>query len=192
MSWIQRRDEIQAELRKIDKSIIVCVKEGRFWAALSWVLQPVISREEFMTRYATTFGPLQAYPPGYSYDDVMKVGRHECKHTAQARVCGWFVPVLGWIPQLAPWVGLPIMAVLYGLIPVPCIFAGCRYLFELAAEAELWRYMLQSGATQEDVFGRAERSAEKLWTKYGWTMPKPLLRWGFRRKAIKVVAEALA
>jgi hypothetical protein len=190
MSWVADKSTLTASLREIDPAVILTTKDGWFWRALSWLIAVFVDRQAFLTRYATTIGPVQAYPKEWSIEQVLSVGFHESRHTRQARVCGWFVPVLGWIPPLAPWAGLPIMFVLWCLLPIPIFLAWARYRLELDADAHRWKRELERGALAERVAQRADSFAKTVSSKsYGWAVPQCWALWGFRRKLQKVLQE---
>lgn len=196
-SWTERKPELQTLARVIDPSVTLTTKDSWFWALLAWLRLLIgfgsASRADFLTRFATTLGPVQAYPKEWDYEKVRQTLIHESRHTRQSRVFGWFVPVLGWIPPLAPWVGLLLMAPVYGLLPVPVLGAWCRYRLELDAERFRWRWYLKATPPwpAEYVRLRAVSFADTISSgQYLWTVPRCWARWGFRRCAERDIAAA--
>jgi len=193
MSWTDDKPALAASLRRIDPAVILTTKDSWFWRALAWVICIFVDREAFLTKYATTIGPVQAYPKEWRTATVLSIGFHEARHTRQARVCGWFVPVLGWIPPLAPWVGLPVMFLLWCLFPIPILLAWGRYRLELDADAYRWKCELEmeNGVPVDRLVQRADSFAETVSSKsYGWAVPRRWALWGFRRKLRKVLEKA--
>lgn len=186
MSWLADKERLQIEARKFDPAVRLTTKNGWFWAALAWLLFILtfgkFKREDFLTQFATTIGHVQAYPEGWNVDTVERVVVHESRHTFQARVCGF---------GIHPMVGLPVMAVLYGLVFFPTLLAVLRTWFELDADRAVWRSGLSKGVMNADmVRWRAQVFAETVsGPAYFWSLPRSLaVRW-FLRAAEKVIAE---
>lgn len=184
-SWLEKKDYYEGIAKKIDSSIILTTKDGWFWKAISWVLFIVtfgsFKREKFLQHYATTIGPIQAYPKEFSdISEGMIV--HEGRHTKQAR---WFG--LG----IHPWVGLPFMMIAYIFLFFPIGLALFRYLLELDADKTSWKYMLENNLADEQyILQRAESFAEKVsGAPYGWSWFRKFVVSGFRKAAIKVIEE---
>lgn len=186
MSWLDSRKTIQSRLRMIDKSVILVSKDTLFWKILANILAfiRVMETEDFLKYYATTIGPIQAYPSDWDAFTVEEIGIHESRHTLQAR---WFG--LG----ISPWLGLIPMAVAYLLLPLPAVFAWVRYRLELDAEVQLWKYILAQGMREESFWRRVEYSALGVSSShYFFSVPRAYALWGYKRKAKKVLAKALA
>lgn len=186
MSWLAEREKLQEEARAFDKSVRLTTKNGWFWKAIAWVLFILsfgkFKREEFLTRFATTIGHIQAYPEGWDAGTVRRVMVHESRHTFQARICGL---------KSHPIIGLPIMGLLYGFLLFPTLLAFCRAWFELDADRASWRHQLSNGlARPEDIRARARSFAETIsGPAYGWTIWRSLaIRW-FAHEAEKVISE---
>jgi len=185
MSWVDNKDHYDQITRSIDPAIRLTTKDGWIWKTIAWILFIVtfgkFKREEFLTHYATTLGPMQAYPVEWpSLNEGMLV--HEGRHTKQAR---WFG--LG----IHPWAGLPFMAVAYVLLFFPIGLALFRYLLELDADKAKWRYMLETGQGDEDyIRRRAMDFAEKVsGAPYGWSWPRKWVVSGFMAAAEKIITE---
>jgi len=192
MSWTAKKAELQEIARKQHPSVILTTKDSWFWKAVGWLLQivtfGVMNRAKFLTKFATTLGPVQAYPAEWKTVEVRTLV-HESRHTAQASFFGWFVPVIGWVctAKLRPWVGLPLMAVFYGLL-LPVGFNWFRYRMELDADKASWKYMMEhEGWDLIAVHARAKRFAETVGSwNYGHPVWKSWAVWGFKRAANKL------
>jgi hypothetical protein len=186
MSWTIERDRLQAEARRLDPAIRLTTKNHWFWGAIAWLLSILtlgkFKREAFLTRFATTLGHIQAYPEGWDVAAVERVLIHESRHSRQARFCGF---------GIHPAIGLPLMAVLYLLLPLPTILAVFRLWFELDASRAFWRHALANGTMDAaTVRWRARSFAETVsGSVYFWSTWRGLaVRW-FGREAEKVIAE---
>jgi len=183
MSWVDQKEKYEAVARQIDPSVRLTTKDGWIWRAIAWLLFLFsfgqFKRATFLTRYATTLGPLQAYPRGWLWlwDGIIV---HESQHTAQARKFG-----LG----LGPWAGLPLMLLVYGILFFPVGLAYFRYRLELDAERRSWDYLLENGmADEEYVYRNAERLAKNLsGPAYLWSWFRGSVRKGCLKVAEKVV-----
>lgn len=188
MSWTDDRERLQAEARKLDPAIRLTTKDSRFWRMLAWILFILsfgkFRREDFLTLFATTLGHVQAYPREWGTASVERVMVHEGRHSWQARICGF---------GIHPVAGLPLMAVLYGLLPLPALLAVFRAWFELDADRAYWRHGLTNGTMDATgVRRRAQSFAETIsGSAYLWSVWRGLaVRW-FMRAADKVIAEHL-
>lgn len=184
MSWMDEHARLEAIARSIEPSVRLVPKEGGFWRRAgriaSWMTLGGISVEVFLRDYATAIGPLQGYPRAWSVERVERTLVHEARHTRQARWCGF---------GIHPWLGLPLMGVLYFAVPLPAGLALGRFLFELDADRASWRHALASGASPEWVRERAQEFAGRVCSgHYGWPIPRKLgIAW-FRRSAERVIA----
>jgi hypothetical protein len=177
--WVHDKSRLTRLAREIDSAARITTKDGWFWRALAWLLQPLIAREKFLNDFATTIGPLQGYPRHWPIDFVERALVHESRHTRQAR---WFS--LG----IHPWAGLPIMGIMYILLPIPIGLAWIRYRLELDADRASWRHQLRRGATAAEIMLRAARFATIVASrKYGWSVPGRWARWGFKRAAKRLI-----
>jgi len=185
MSWVSMRPFFQSLAKSIDRASVVTVKEGWFWETVA-VLAPIftfggMSRRQFLTEFATTIGPVQAYPANWPVERVAALIPHEARHTRQAR---WFGLMI------SPWLGLPLMAIAYYFLFFPVGLAWVRYRLELDADAFGWRYRLRHG---EGILRVRERAANfsKIVASgaYGYPWPAPLVRRGFERKLRQVLVE---
>jgi hypothetical protein len=141
-----------------------------------------IQRERFLQQYATTLGPIQAYPRHWLRipPDLLA---HETRHTHQFQVAGWFVPIVGWLgPSVRVWVGAIPMAIVYGTFPLPAFFAWGRFQLELDAESFAWKLGLEQGwLTPGEVRQRAGWAAQQI---AGWMYLKAWpRRWAARAYA---------
>jgi hypothetical protein len=179
-SWTDRKEELQSKFREIDKSVILTTKNSKFWKLGAFLLSKLglMSEKEFLEDFATTLGPVQAYPENWSYGLVSLIGHHESGHVRQAR---WFG--LG----ISPWLGLIPMGLAYILLPLPILFAWCRYRLELSADKYLWKYLIKNNLS-DLVLSQAEHSANNVSSsEYLYSVPKCWALWGFRRAALKLL-----
>lgn len=187
MSWTDEAERYRRLARGVDPAVRLTTKDGWVWRAIAWVLYLItfsaFKRERFLTQFATTLGPVQAYPRGYLriYEGTIE---HEGRHTRQARAFGLWIH---------PWVGLPFMAVAYLLLPFPVYLAWGRYRLELDAVTFSWERGLRARRTSVgDVMEDAARWGDLISSAaYFWAWPRRLARWGFRRRAEHVTAEYL-
>lgn len=123
----------------------------------------------FMTSYITTLGNVIAVPEGWFARTENPVAclatiRHELQHVRQCRAIG-----LGSV-----WLGFPLYAILYLLIPLPFGLAYFRYLFERSAYLESITTFDQHGASLAQIEILTEFAVQQLTTGlYGWTWPFP-------------------
>jgi len=185
VSWVDRRDEYQALARRFDPACRLVVKEGWFWTALAYLLMVItfggVRAGDFLNNYATTIGPIQAYPRAWPTLDT-RLLVHEARHVRQARVCGLWIH---------PWVGLPIYALLYLVLPIPLGLAWFRFWFELDADRASWRWALAEGGwAPEQVRLRAQSFALKVSSgSYGWAMPRNYMARRFEGEVETVIQE---
>ena len=178
-SWLEHKEEILSTFQLIDPSVILVTKDGWFWKVLGKILAFLHATNyiEFINSYATTLGPVQAYPSSWTMEQVLNVGSHECRHTRQCRYFGF---------GISPWAGLPFMAVAYLLLPLPILFAWCRYRLELDADKGRWQYLWNTGSTDEEILETAKFCATQVSSKsYLFSVPKVWALWGFDRAARK-------
>jgi len=186
MSWTADRERLQAEVRKLDPAIRLTTKNSWFWKVLAWILFIMsfgkFKYKDFLTRFATTLGHVQAYPKEWNTASVERVMIHESRHSWQARICGF---------GIHPIVGLPIMAILYGFLLFPVLLAVFRVWFELDADRAYWRYGLANRTMSADgVRWRAQSFAETISSPaYMWSIWRRFAVWWFGRTAEKVIAE---
>lgn len=162
-SWIDKKAEYEQFCRKIDSSVRLTTKDGWFWKALGRFLQIVtfggVNYRKFLFNFATTIGPVQAYPSSWlSLSKRTLV--HETRHTQQSR----------WFGLGSPWLGIPLMGFCYGLFPLfPVGFNLCRWLCEVDADKASYRWMLANGEKPAAVLARAARFGTTVCSgAYGW------------------------
>lgn len=183
MGWENDKKQLFAYASRFE-SITLVSKNHWFWRTIGDFLQilSIGSKEKFLTEYATTIGSIQAYPSAWSSSQVRDVIPHESRHTSQFRAFG-----LG----VSPWLGVPIMGLFYIFFLFPVGLAWARYRLELDAEVQAWRYsLLYDTSTPEMILVRAQWGADQISSSaYGWAVPRKWARWGYERKARKVIAE---
>lgn len=174
MRWELRHRELTLYARQFDPAVrLLPHSHPLFWFAL--LFAPWIPRG----RFALTMGPCIGIPGEWSVDRARRALPHEGAHVRQHRWCG-----LG----IHPWLGLPLMFMLYGLLFFPIGLAYFRYRLELGAEVSAWKTHLREGTlTETDV---AERAHEFSATVASWAYlrpwPRGLVRRGFLRAASRV------
>ena len=116
MSWVNQKEAIQAELSDMGVPVILCTKESWFWRALAVLVGIFADRERFLNGFATTIGPMQAYPVVWSRETVLGVGVHEARHTWHSLVLGLITLVVA-LGGLSYWVASAISGIWWvGLI----------------------------------------------------------------------------
>jgi hypothetical protein len=161
MSWTDRKAEYEAIVRQIDPSVRLTTKDGWFWKILAVLVSPFVGYRGFLDHYATTIGPVQAYPSSWeTLSPALLV--HEARHTRQ---CRWFG--LG----IHPWVGLPLYGLAYLLLPLPLGLALVRWWAELDAERASYRESLRRGEPASAIRERAARFGRTVCgASYGWAL----------------------
>lgn len=193
-SWVSRRKRYDVLAAGISPVIRLTTKDAWIWRVIAWALFLVsfgrMKRGRFLYNFATTLGPIQAYPRRWEGIRERTIV-HEGGHTLQFLLAGWFVPVLGWLGRrVRVWAGLLPMGVVYGFFPLPMVLAWGRYRLELAADAYSWVWALESGdLTPSEVRKRARAFAELVssWA-YLRAWPRKWAVRGFERRAEKVIA----
>lgn len=192
-SWLERREQYEQIVRTIEPTVRLVTKDHVFWrvaARLLWCLSlGKTPPRVFLEQYATTLGPLQAYPRRWPRLTPWLLV-HESQHTVQCRRAGWFVPVLGWLGgPLRTWVGLLPMGFCYALLPLPVGLAWCRMRMELDADAAAWRAGLRNGwLTPGQVRARAVEFAEVVsGSAYLWSWPTRWTCRAFAARAERVI-----
>lgn len=167
MSWVDDEAQYRALAPQVADVVVLTTKDGLPWRLTAWALYLLscgqFQRRQFLENFATTFGPIQAYPRHWA-ELPRSLVAHEARHTEQFLWCGWWVPVLGWLGRpLRCWAGVLPMALIYGFFPLPMFLAWGRFQLELDAESYAWRLSLQRGwLTPEQVRRRADEFAELL------------------------------
>jgi hypothetical protein len=181
MSWVDNREYYEKMARGIDVSMRLFVKDFWFWQVVGWLLSIIsfglFNRRVFLADYGTTIGPWVFIPRGWG-SISMEFLIHEGEHVKQARRCGFGVSV---------WLGLPIFAILYGVIVFPVWGAWFRYYFELKADEMAVRFMVMSGQVDRAKYGVARRIEEVS----GWGYLKPLPRYFVERGYNKMLENVM-
>lgn len=156
--------EAQSLARSIDPAARIVAKTGRFWSFLATIIGPFVGRRNFLENYATTIGPVQAYPQRW-IDAGLEAHLivHESQHVRQARAFGF---------GIHPWVGVPLMAIAYLLLPFPVVFAYFRFRLELGAERAAAHWAVAHGYDPAYVASRAAAFGRLVCGRaYGWAWP---------------------
>lgn len=184
-TWLDRREEYQKLASSIDPAARLCVKEES-WIMIvaSWALFLItfgkFKRETFMQGFGTTLGPWEYYSRTMT-TLARRFIAHESYHVRQFRKLGL------WIHPIA---GIPANILVYGLLPLPVFLAYGRYKIEMNAERFALKYMLEDGATPQQVIDRAVRFAEMITSyRYLWCWPRSWAVKDAKKMALKVIAE---
>ena len=180
MSWTNYKASLELQAQKhIDPAIRLYTKDNWFCTLLAY-LAFWMPNETFLTRFATSIGPLIFIPKDWETSQVKRLLPHEGRHVKHARWLGLWIH---------PWVGLPLYLVLYCLLPFPCYIAIFRYWFEKDADKQYWLELRRQGRLNAYIVDRAERFGN---TVGGWSYLHPLptrslCKAGFKRAAIKLL-----
>ena len=141
-------------------------KRGWFWNTLHWIVAIITfgGNRSFKTGFVTTLGPIIAVPEewnpwrGQSESTII----HELVHVQQFKRFGFG----------NAWLGLPLMFLLYVLLPLPVGGAWFRWMFEREAYLENLRRDKRIGLGDGYMEVHAMRVVERLFGgAYGWTLP---------------------
>lgn len=190
-SWVSRKEELQTYARDLDKSVTLHTKAHWTQKVLYWFVMIVTFSlgKKWLTRYmndfATTLGHLQFYPKGYTYDRVKRLIPHETGHTKEFRLYG-----LG----IHPLLGIPALAIKYGLLPLPIYLAFGRAHSELFAEKFAWQSKIDQGIiTAQQIKWQATHLANNVsGPMYLWSIPRKwCLNW-YHKTAEKYIERLIA
>lgn len=168
MSWYSDLGRYTAIASRFDPSVTLTTKDSWFWKVLATLLTIVtfgrMSRQRFLTDFATTIGPVIAIPREWELVPT-ELLVHEIKgHVHDQRMLGM---------GISPWLGLPLYALLYLLCFFPLGLAFARYRFELRADYQAWVWMLQNRVPEKDVRARAASFGRTVGSAaYGWAWPR--------------------
>lgn len=183
MSWTDERAKYEAIAAEIEPAARLSTKDSAFWVAV-WIAGVVLTlgimavalpKRRFIDDFAITFGPIQSYPRSWpALSKRLLV--HECRHTKQAVVMGWFVPILGWFfgRRVRAYAGLLWMTVFYLLTPIiPIGLCVGRWLLELDADRTAWRWAIRNGYDAPMIKLAASERVDKVCGRsYLWAWPK--------------------
>lgn len=209
MSWLDEKANYQQLAESIEPAARLSSKDHWVWHVVWYLLFVLVTlvtlgigtyffvkkmgKKTFTQTYATTFGPIQAYPP--AYDSLsMALLVHECQHTKQAVFLGYFVPILGWIPggigrRIRAYAGLLWMALFYLVLLFPVWGCYGRYWMERNADEASYIWMLKNGYSSAEVRSRAREFAEKVGGgQYVFAWPIWWVRSGFSKAAERVIS----
>lgn len=181
-SWTEQREHYQTLAREHAPSAVLVTKDHWFWrvvARMLWLASVgQFSPQTFLRDYATTFGPIQAYPRHWR-ELSRPLLVHECRHSRQCELLGWLFPFVGWFHRgVRSWLGLLPMGLLYLCFPLPIGLCAGRLWLELDAERTSWRASLRHGwLTEDQVRQQAIFFADRVSSAhYLWTWPKAWTR----------------
>jgi len=183
MSWIEDKEQYQKLAHDIEPSVILTTKDAFFWKVLAVLVTIVtmggIGYRQFLEEYATTIGPIQAYPTTWMYlSEAILI--HEAVHTRQVKRLGFG----------NAWLGLPLFALLYLFLPLPLGFAWFRWRYEIEADEAVYAWMCRRGYLPKQIESRARDFGERVCGgNYGWSW---IIRGeeGFVKAAKKAVENA--
>jgi hypothetical protein len=192
-SWTHSAADYARLARGVAAVSVITTKDGRFWRLVAWSLCLLslgrFARRRFLEEFASTLGPVQAYPQGWTALSPRLIV-HESRHTQQFLWAGWFVPIVGWLgPRVRVWAGLLPMGLVYGFFPLPVFFAWGRFRLELDADSYSWKVALENGwMSPDEVRERANSFAETIssWA-YLRSWPVRWTRRRFQRRAEDVI-----
>jgi hypothetical protein len=186
VSWTEHKRELRSWFKQRYWwtrlfPLILLTKDNWFAGLLTNTVGLGVGRKTFKLHYATTVGPIVLFPRAWDVERCKDVGCHEIGgHTLQCFACGVFLPLIG------PFLGLVLMGLLYGLL-LPVGFNWFRYRFELHADVQKWKYMIEQRRAAW-VLARAKTFGATVGSKaYLWPVPRAWAVWGFERKARKVL-----
>jgi len=168
--WTNYKAYYELLAKQVEPCTILTTKDGWFWKVLATLIAILTfgkcSRRLFLEDMATTIGPVQAYPRAWPNLSTSIIW-HESRHARQARWFGF---------GISPWLGLPLMAVVYLLLPIPIYFAAGRFLLEADAETYVWEMARKLRPGVKLSFNsRALDFADNLSSAtYAWAWPR---RW---------------
>jgi hypothetical protein len=140
----------------------------------------------FLKRAATTLGSTVYIPDDWTPMKVAVVIPHEVAgHVKQFRYAG-----LGIHPNLGIFPG---MFIVYLFLIFPVFLSWGRYRMELHADSKSWYHHLRGEyRTPEGIRSRAKRFANFVsGPQYLYSLPRFWVRWGFERRAEKVIQQYL-
>lgn len=188
-SWVEDKESLQEFARTFDESIVLLTKDNWFSRAIGWLLEKLtggkFTQKQYQENAATALGNFVFIPESWTAYQAEHVIPHEAQHVSQFRTMGC---------KLHPMLGLPIAAIVYGLIFFPVFLAVGRFYMELDADRVRWEWMLSNDSVErlEDyILKSAERRAKSLaGPMYFWALPESwALKW-YLSMARKVIDEA--
>jgi hypothetical protein len=201
ITWAIQRSLYQKIAKRVEPTAIIEIKSKWYWSILYCIgviltfglLIFGISHKKFMSEYATTLITRQGYPRIWKYLSI-RVIVHECRHTTQAVFFGWLFFPIAWINRrFRAWLGLPLFALVYFVLPFPIYFAAGRFYLELDADKKAWRYCLKNEIkTADQILEHAKRRAKRLSSGiYFWSWPYPWACRSYMKAANNVIEECL-
>ena len=177
-SWFYQDLRVAAAAKRFDPRAKVQLKTG--WV---WKMSPALKNS------ATAIMDTVYFPVDWTAESCCNKMCHEVKgHVKQFSFFGFGNPK----------VGIVLMTLIYGLLFFPILLAWGRYRLELHACATEWEHFFrgQSGSRgMEDYILNAwsPHQADSISGKmYVYAVPHFWARWGYKRKAKKVIAKVKA
>ena len=185
--WLEHKAELTSMVRQIEPQAVLISKRHWIFVPSAWFLFIVsfgkFKRDVFYDRMATAFGPLIGLPETLDFQSAREIILHEGRHARQTRWLGF---------GISPWLGLPLLALLYIFLPFPVLIAFFRYWMELDADAYMWKELLRKRLwTEAQVRKEAERRARSLASvDYFWAVPLKVSFKGYTERAELVILQA--
>jgi len=177
-SWWYQKELVEEEARKFDPRAKVKLKTGWVW-----------KMSDALTNSATAIMDTVYFPADWTWAECCNKMCHEVRgHVKQFSFFGFGNPK----------VGIVLMTFIYGLLFFPILLAWGRYRIELHACATEWEHFFrgQKGfkALEDYILNEwAPHQADSISGKmYVYAVPKFWARWGYNRKAKKVIAKVKA
>jgi len=189
MSWVENQEELQKFAQEFDKRIKLHTKDNLLSKVISWILFVIsfgqLKRSTYMVKAATALANHHFFPKEWTSWQVQSVIPHEARHTKQLTYCG---------AGIHPLLGLPVAALIYGLLFFPVFFALGRFYFEYDADRTKYRYTLSQDNSlymQTWVRSSAERRADKIsGSMYLWAVPRAFAQKQYMKMAEEVINES--
>jgi len=200
MTWTVERSRYQKAAAEAEPVAVVTTKDHWAWTLL-WVVGVVftlgflalgLSRRRFLEDFATTFITRQGYPRAWARLSLRLI-RHEGRHTTQSTWFGWWAFPVAWASRrLRAWLGAPLNALVYFVLPLPAGLAAGRFYLELDADRTAWRAGLADRTmTPADVRDHAASRAKTMSSgAYLWAWPAPWSRSAYSSAAEEVIRRA--
>jgi len=173
-SWWYHKQRVENVAKTFDSRAKVKLKTG--WV---WKMSPALKNS------ATAIMDTVYFPVDWTTEECCNKMPHEVKgHVKQFSFFGFGNPK----------VGIVLMTLIYGLFFFPALLAWGRYRLELHACATEWEHFFRySGGKEMEAYildtwsvNQADKISGKM---YVYAIPRFWARWGYKRKAKKVIAK---
>jgi hypothetical protein len=171
-SWYHSRCVLTLYARTFDPAVRLKLKDSKVWYALP-----------SLKIAATAIGRTVYIPEFWTKNQVEQVLPHEVLgHVKQFRACAF---------GKNPVFGIPLMAIIYLLVFFPVLLAWGRYRLELHAFSAEAAFKLRSGVFRsKQALERADDLACQVSGQfYVFAIPRFWARWGFKRRALRIIKQ---